>query len=159
MEGGMICPKAPVALIRACGQSWIVALSQQVGQRHQPQGHHRGADDAGARGHQGTHEDHAQPQPAGQTAEQPGQGAQQLFGDARALEHCTHEDEQRHGDERLIGHDAVQPPRQKAEHVQVEDAKAGASQGEDERAAGQGQGHGVAQQQEGEDQREQQDGS
>ena len=142
----------------AGGELRVIALPQQVGQRHQAQGHHRGADDAGARRHQPAHQDDAKAKAAGQPRQQFGEGVQQLLGDAGLLQHHAHEHEQGHGDERLVAHDAEDARRQKAEHLQVEQAEGGQGQGEGQGAAGQRQRHRIAKQQQREHQDEQRDG-
>jgi hypothetical protein len=98
------------------------------------------------------------PSPPRTRAEQPPHGLQQFAGDARALQHHAHEDEQRHRDQHLVGlvhqaEDAVVEGLQEAQraHHAVADEEAlleiRADEGEEQPDAGQRERHRIAAQQ------------
>ena len=139
----MIWPRVPVAAIRAGGDSRLVALSQHGRQRHQTQGNHSCADDAGAGGHQHAHDDDGHREATPCTLHEGAQRSEQFLGDPRLLQHHPHEDEQRHGDHGLIGHDAEQSIGQEAEIPGIEGAKQNAAEGKNQRHAAESERHAV----------------
>jgi hypothetical protein len=100
-------------------------------------------------------DDHRQAESAAQAVHQLDQGAQQLVGQPRALQHDAHEDEHRHRDQRLVGHDAVNAVRKSLEENRVEGAREHTDAGENQGHAGQGEGHREAGHQRGADADEQ----
>jgi hypothetical protein len=124
IEGGMIWPSVPAALMVPAGDRRVVAALEHGGQRQQPHGHDGGADDAGGGRQQRADDAHRIAEPAAQAAEQQRHGIEQLLGDLRALQHDAHEDEQRHRDQHLVGHDAEDALREGAEDGEVEDTEA-----------------------------------
>ena len=88
----------------AAGERRRIAVPQHRRQRHQPHGDDGGPDDAGGGGEQRADQRDRERQPAVHPPEQAAHRFQQVFRDARALQHHAHEDEQRHGDQHLVGH-------------------------------------------------------
>ncbi len=84
------------------------------------------------------------PKPAAQPPEQQTHALEQILGDARAFEHHTHEDEQRHRQQHRVGHDPEDALRQRAENAEVHEAEYVSEHGEGERHAGQRQRHRIA---------------
>ena len=70
MDGGMICPKVPVAQIQASGYFLRVTALQHGRQRNQPHGNDRSADDTGARSKESSNDDHRQTQSAFHSTEE-----------------------------------------------------------------------------------------
>jgi hypothetical protein len=62
------------------------------------------------------------------------------------LQHDAHEDEQRDGDQHVVGHDAEDALAQRAEERQVHDAEQPAEEGEQDRHAGKREHHRKAEQ-------------
>ena len=85
-------------------------------------------------------------QPAAQRAEQPPHGLQQVLGDAGALEHDAHEDEQRNGDQHVRGHDAEDALAQRAEQRDLKHPEQPAEARKQHGDAGQGEDDGEAEQ-------------
>ena len=96
--------------------------------------------------------------PAAQRAEQPAHGLEQFLGDARALQHHAHEDEHRDGEQHLVGHHAIDAPRQRAEEGEAHRAGEMAERGEGERDAAERQRHRIAGEQQAADGDHHQDG-
>src|SRR3546814_10232729 len=71
--------------------------------------------DAGGGGEQRADQDDRHAETAAQAAEQPAHGLQQLLGDAAVLQHHAHEDEQRNGDQDVVGDDAEDALAERAE--------------------------------------------
>ena len=121
---------------RAAGDRRVVAAPQQRGQRQQPERDHGGADDAGGGAHQHAHADDAQRHAAAQAAGQVADHVEQVFGQARLLQHHAHEHEQRDRQPLVVGHHAVDARRQ-----QVEQRLAEADEAEHEAARRQRDAH------------------
>ena len=66
---------------------------------------------------------------------------QQILGDARALQHHAHEDEERNGEQHVVGHDAVDARRQRREEGNAEMACEDADAEEDQRCTGERERH------------------
>jgi hypothetical protein len=136
----------------------VVAATQHRRQCQQAHGDHGGADDTGAgRKQRADHADRNR-QAATHGAEQPRHRFQQVFGDARFLQHHPHEDEQRYRQHRLVVHDAEDAVRQRVQITHVERAGDHADAGEQECHAAKGEGDRVPGHQSEADADEQQDG-
>ena len=107
----------------AGGEPRIVAVPQHGRQRDQADGDDGRADHAGGGGEQHADDDDGKGEPAAQAAEQPAHALEQLLGDARLLEHHAHEDEHRDGQKHLVGHDAENALRQRAEDAETHHAE------------------------------------
>ncbi len=121
---------------RAGREPLVVAEAQHRRQHDQAHGHRGGADDAFCRSQQHADDRDRDAEAAGQRAEQPAHGLQQLFGNARALEHHAHEDEQRNRQQHIVGHDAEDALRQRAKEREVHHAGQMSGNREGERDAG-----------------------
>ena len=129
---------------RAGGKRLVVAVPQHGRQHDQAHRHRRSADDAFGGGEQHADEDHRNAKAARQRAEQPAHGFQQILGDARALQHHAHEDEERDGEQHVVGHDAENALRQRAKEREIMTARGRAGGGEEQRHAGKRQRHRIA---------------
>ncbi len=136
----------------------VVAATQHGRQCQQAHSDHGGADDTGAgRKQRADHADRNR-QAATHGAEQPRHRFQQVFGDARFLQHHPHEDEQRYRQHRLVVHDAEDAVRQRVQITHVERAGDHADAGEQECHAAEGKGDRITGHQSEADADEQQDG-
>ena len=90
----------------AAGQALVVATPQQRRQSEQAERYDRGADDAGGGAHEHADDDDADTEPATQVSGRMRDHVHQIFGELGFLQHHAHEDEQRHGDQRVVRHHA-----------------------------------------------------
>ncbi len=104
----------------AGGQFRVVAAFEHGGQGDQAHGHHGGADDAGRRAQQHAHDHHRRGQPAAQATEHQRHGLEQFLCQPGAFEHHPHEDEQGHGQQGEVGHDAPDAQGHQVEEVPAE---------------------------------------
>ena len=104
--GGMIWPERAGGADDAAGQALVVAAAQQRRQREQAERHDGGADDAGGGAHEHADDDDADAEPATQISGRMRDHVHQIFGELGFLQHHAHEDEQRHGDQRVVRHHA-----------------------------------------------------
>ena len=118
--GGMICPSVPEAQMMPQAQPLVVAAAQQRRQRQQAERHHRGADDAGGGAHEHADDDDADAEPAAQVSGRVRDHFHQVFGELGFLQHHAHEDEQRHGDQRVVCHHAEDAAGQQIEQQRAE---------------------------------------
>ena len=132
---------------RSAGDRRSVTALEHGRQRQQPHRYHRGADDPRRCGEQRADHAHRDAEAAAQPAHEQSHGVQQRLGEFRALEHHPHEDEQRHRDEQVVGHDAVDAVGERLHEGEFEDLEMGADQRVDQRHPRQGEGDGEAQQQ------------
>ena len=138
--------------LRQCGgrrhgpgrKARIVAVTQHGREHDQPDGDCGGADHPFGGRQQGANQQHRDAQPAGKRTEQPSHGLQQLLGDARAFQHDPHEDEQRYGEQNLVGHYAEHALWERAQEREIEDACTLPDGRESKRDAAQRQRHRIA---------------
>ena len=90
----------------AAGQPLVVAAAQQRRQREQAERHDGGANDAGCGAHENADDDDADTEPATQVSGRVRDHVHQLFRELGFFQHHAHEDEQRHGDQRVVCHHA-----------------------------------------------------
>ena len=108
---------------RAGGEALVVAVAQHRRQRDQRDGDDGGADHALGGGEQHADQHDRDAEAAGQRAEQPAHRFEQILGDARALQHHAHEDEQRDREQHRVGHHAEDALRQRVEEAEVHRAE------------------------------------
>ncbi len=101
----------------AAGQALVVAAPNQGAERQQADGDDRGADDARRRPHQHADDDDGKAHAAAHPSHGMADDVDQVLGHAGFLQHHAHEDEQRQGQQGVIGDDAVNAPRQQAEQA------------------------------------------
>ena len=132
--------QGPGSRHRAGGQLLLIAAPQHGRHRQQAHGDHRGADNSRRCTEQGADHNDGYGQPAAQTAEQKTHGVEQFLGQAGALQHDAHENEQGNGDQGDVGHHAPDPQGQQVEERPTEADQAehqgGPHQGEGDREAG-----------------------
>ena len=117
---------------RAAGDRRRIAAAQHGRQGQQPHGHHGGADDTGRSGEQGTDDGDRDAEAAAHAAHYQRHGLQQLFRQSRSLEHHPHEDEQRHRNQQVVGHDAVDAIGQGLHEGELKNAEGGTAEGVDQ---------------------------
>ncbi len=137
----------------AAGQPLVVAAAQQRRQSEQAERHHRGADDAGGGAHENADDDDADAEPATQVSGRMRDHVHQVFGELGFLQHHAHEDEQRHGDQRVVRHHA-----EDAAGKQIEQQRAEADIAEHQTGRRQRQSNRDARQQQDEESDQHQDG-
>ena len=103
-------------------------------------GHHGGADDTCDGREQHPYQGHRDAEAAAQCPEEPAERVEKFLGYPCPLQRNAHEDEQRHGNERLVGHDAENPVRQTRQQGVVEDARGGTCCREQQRGTTQREG-------------------
>ena len=118
--GGMIWPSVPEAQIVPQASRLVVAAPQQGRQREQAERDDGGADDAGGRAHQHADQDDADAHAAAQAAGEMADHVHQVFGELGFLQHHAHEDEQRDGEQRVVGRHAEDARRQQVEQQRAE---------------------------------------
>ncbi len=127
-EGGMICASVPDAAITPRCETPVVAVAQHDRQRDQPHRDDRRGDDAGGRRQQRADEDHRVGEPAAHGTEHLADRVEQVLGHAAALEYQPHEGEERHGKQRVVGHDAPDPLGQRLHERRVQQSELDADQ-------------------------------
>ena len=127
-----------------------VAAPEHGGQAEQAHGHDRRPHDTGGCAQQRAHDHDRHRESAPQPAEEQGHGLQHVLGQAGLLQHHAHVDEERHGEEDVVRHDAPD-----AQGQQVEEVRAEGHEPEQHGHAAEGEGHRVPhQEQQEEDQEE-----
>jgi hypothetical protein len=142
----------------AGGELGVVAGAHHGRKRDQAHGDDRRADHARRGRKQGADDDDGDSETAAQVSEELAHRQEQLLGDLGPLEHHAHEDEERHRDQHLVGHEADVAPCQRTEIGGVEHTQPHAGQPEHQRHAGEGEGHREAQHEEADDAEEHQPG-
>ena len=136
-----------------------VAAAQHGRQGQEPHRHDRRSDYARAGSQQHAHQRDGDTETAAQAAEQTRQRIEELLGNACAFERYPHEDEQRHGNQRFVAHDAEDTVWQTAQERLIEDPCGNAGPGKDQCRAPERKGHRKAGQEHEDDRQEQKAGN
>ena len=131
----------------------MVAAADQGRQRDEAERDDGRADDAGGGPHQHADYDDADAHAAAQAAGQMADDIHQVVGDLGFLQHHAHEDEQRDGNQRVVGRHAIDAGRQ-----QVEQARTEAEIAPEQPADSQREGHRHADSEQSEERDDAQDG-
>ena len=151
--GGNDLPERSRRGDRTRGHLGTVAPPEHGGQAEQAHGHDCRPHDAGGSAQQGPHDHHRHGESAPQPAEEQGHGLQHVLGQARFLQHDAHVDEQGHGEQDVVRHDAPD-----AQGQQVEEIRAEGHQPEEYGHAAQGEGDRVPHQEQQEEDQEKDEG-
>ena len=156
MLGGIRMPSVPPAQMAAGDERDVVLDAHQGRDGEQPDRDLGRADDAGGRREDGAGDDDRDAEPPADPAHDDVHGLEQAFGDAGGVQDLRHEDEERHGHEHVLLHDAVGPVgEQRKDRV---GRPAPADHAEDDRQHAEGEGQGVAEHQGHEERKEHGDG-
>ena len=120
---------------RARRKLWVVAALDHDRRRHDAEHRHRRADDAGRHGEHRGGEDHDQEQSAPHRSQHVAESAEQALHEAGLLRHVAHEDEQRHGRQHLLLHQADDLEVGEVEHPRPEPHEA-KDEGEEQKREG-----------------------
>src|SRR5690606_14528953 len=99
----------------AASQRLAVIALEKDRQRQQTERDNGGPDDAGRGAHQHANQNDGKSHSAWKGATQESDDVEQIFGQARSLQHYAHEHEERHGQKRVVGGDTVDSERYQVE--------------------------------------------